>query len=642
MCGIVAIVSQEKPVDRAALLAARSTLRHRGPDGEGAWFSTCGRVALGHSRLAVMDLESGGQPLSNEDSSVWLVSNGEFYGFESIKRDLESRGHRFRTRSDAEIALHLYEERGIDCLEELRGEFAFILWDQRERRLLAVRDRFGIKPLCYASVGGNFLIASEAKALFALGAPRAWDNLSFYHVARHQYLPSSRTMFEGISQLPPGHFLLASDRGLEIRRYWDLDYPREDSPAREQTPESLIEEFKARLDEAVKLRLRSDVPVAFSLSGGLDSSAVVALAGKYGAEPAQCFTLGFEEKDYDERSAAKRTAAYLGAHLQLVSVRQQEILEHISEAVYYSEGLGINGQLIAKFLLAREVRRAGFKVLLSGEGADELLAGYAHLKRDLYLAAAMPEIQKASFLQRLELENRISCGVMLPGEDSPCLDSLRARLGFVPSFLQAKAAFGLQLMQLLNPDYQSRFTDLDPFEELVKSFDDSQLENRHPLHQSSYLWTKLALGNYILRTLGDGVEMAHSVESRLPFLDHTLFEFCRTLPLEMKVRGTVEKHILREALRQDLPEAVYNKPKHPLLAPPLSRFASRALQSSIQERLQIYLKNSPLFDGAKVLAWFKEIVRADPFRQQRAEPVLMTILCACSLQEGFGLAEGRA
>ncbi|HTE19953.1 MAG TPA: asparagine synthase (glutamine-hydrolyzing), partial [Armatimonadota bacterium] len=351
MCGVVAILSQSAPVGEETLQRALEALRHRGPDGSGVWGTPDRRVALGHARLSVIDLETGAQPLSSEDGQVVAVVNGEFYDWERIRRILEQRGHRFSTHSDSEILVHLYEQYGQDCLRHLRGEFAFVLWDGRRRQLFAARDRWGIKPLCYVMVDGTLYLASEAKGLFAAGVRAAWDREAFFQAAHLQYVPPDRTLFAGVCQLRPGHSLIAADGEVRTHGYWYLDYPPVEHAAMDASEADIVHELRELLDEAVRLRLRADVPVACHLSGGLDSSAVLGLAARHSPRPIDCFTVSFDAAPYDELRVAEEMARHAGANLHPVRVTQDDLVEHLSDAVYFSEGLAINGHLTAKFLL---------------------------------------------------------------------------------------------------------------------------------------------------------------------------------------------------------------------------------------------------------------------------------------------------
>jgi asparagine synthase (glutamine-hydrolysing) len=619
-----------------------AALRHRGPDGEGLWLSPDGRAGLGNVRLAIVDPLSSPQPILSEDGLICLSVNGEFYGFEQERRDLERRGHRFRTGGDSEIALHLYEELGDAFVGRLRGEFALVLWDGRRQRLLAARDRFGVKPLCYHQGGDGLTVASEAKALFALGVPAAWDHETFFQIAGMQYPPPGRTLFAGVRQLRPGWLLTAdapdSLLGARVRAapYWDMEYPRDGDALPADDVPSLAGELRRRLGEAVRLRLRADAPLCFHLSGGLDSSAVVALAAPHLSGKPVCFTVGFAADGYDESGLARRTAAHLGADLHEVPVAQDDVLAALSDAVYFSEGLAINGHLPAKFLLSRAIRRAGFKVVLSGEGSDEILGGYAHLRRDLLLSGAG---DPQAGLAALSDANAELAGIHLPQGEALPLDGVRRALGYVPAFLEAKATLGCRMRAVLRPAFRDAFAGRDPLAHFLEHFDaPALLAGRCRVDQSSYLWSRSCLAEYILRTLGDGAEMAHGVEGRPPFLDHYLFDFVRRLPVGLKIRGGVEKFILREAMAPLLPEEVLRRRKHPFTAPPLCLFSTPALDSLLRDAFTSRaFAEMPFFEAARLTELLER--RGDlPERERVAlDPVLMLALTAHLLQERFGL-----
>lgn len=632
MCGIVGVLSDDRLPDRAQQRAALAALAHRGPDGRGSFTSPDGRLFLGHTRLAVIAPADGKQPLSNEDGRVVAVVNGEFYGYDHLRRSLEQRGHRFRGRCDSELLPHLYEEHGLDFVHHLRGEFAFAIWDERARRLIAGRDRFGIKPLLYAEHQHGLYLASEAKALFALGLPAAWDQEALEHALCHQYLPPSRSLFQGVRTLPPGHLLIAEvGAPPRLLRYWDLDLPRQVGPTDEQAAIAAVRES---LDEAVRLRLRADVPVAFHLSGGLDSAAILALAARASAGQLHAFTVAFQHPPYGEGEQARAVAAALGVQLHAVEVGQEDLRDALSDAVYHGEGLCINGQLPSKLLLARAIAAAGFKVALSGEGADEAFLGYAHLAAD--------QAQADDSVSPPGQAEVAQGGVMLPGMDAPALPELQSLLGFTPTFLRAKAAFGSQLLGLLRAEVATEGLRQRVFGRLFAELDlPGQLHGSPPVLQSAYLWTRLCLAGYILRALGDGTEMAASIEGRPPFLDHLLFERASALPIDLKLRGAVQKHVLREAVRDLLPAAVLARTKHPFLAPPLMRFGTPVTRAWILDVLaSSAAQRLPLLDPVKLRGYAERCLAQGAAVDNSAEAVLMTLLSATLLQERFKLAEG--
>lgn len=634
MCGIVSILSP-KGVERGAIDNALASMRHRGPDGTGTWFSNDSTVALGHARLSIIDVEHGRQPLFNERGDIAAVVNGEFYDFERIRAELRRKGHVFATGSDSEILLHLYEEHGAECLWHLRGEFAFVLWDVRENTLFAARDRFGIKPLNYARIGDDLYIASESKALFAAGLEAAWDEYAWYHCASLQYQPCDRTLFDGVKQLPPGHCLVHKDGYTNVFCYWDLDYPKEPQPIGKA---EAVEEFGRLLTESIRLRMRSDVPVCAHLSGGLDSSTITALMADMSDEPLDCFSVSFEAEGYDEFRIAQETAKHCGARFNPVHVTQEQLVHELPDAVWYSEGLAINGHLAAKYLLSKAIREAGYKVALTGEGSDEVLAGYPHLREDLFRMQAAND-GAGAMVEKLYATNEASAGLQLAHGDMLPTGAVEQALGYVPSFLEAKASLGLRLHGVLAEDYKQRFEKKDCYADLMAATDfPRQMTGRHPVNQSSYLWTKLALAQYILRTLADGTEMASSIEGRLPFLDHKLFEYARHLPMDLKIRDGVEKYILREAVKPHLTETVYKRQKHPFLAPPVSVFSNDALNEYVRDSVNsAAFATLPFFDKAKITAMLDALPDQDRRARTAAEPVLMLVLTTFVMHKRFGL-----
>jgi asparagine synthase (glutamine-hydrolysing) len=641
MCGIVAMFSRRDPVSREALERATHALYHRGPDGQRFWLAPDGRVGLGHARLSIIDLATGHQPIASEDGRVQLIVNGEFYGFEAIQRELEQQGHRLRTRSDSEIALHLYEDLGTHCLHRLRGEFALVLWDEAHRTLFAARDRFGIKPLFYAVHDGTLLLASEVKALFAAGVPARWDAESVHHSVDLSGSPI-RTLYHGVFQVPPGHFLLATDCHLQLARYWDFDYPRVDAGQARRTDADYAEEFRAALDDAVRIRLRADVPVGCYLSGGLDSCAVLGLASRHHPEPIRAFTLTFDRAEYDEGAIAQEMAVHSGAMFYPIPIQQDDLADHFADATAQSETMCLNAHGVAKYLLSRAVQAAGYKVVITGEGSDEILGGYAHFRRDMLLynpegqdAAAIPGL-----LAELEAANPVSRGLLLADGDHAPMDGVQRILGTVPSWFEVFSARAVKMQPLLAPAYRERFARREPYRDLLNSLDiRGQLAGREPVHQALYLWSKTALPVYILTVLGDRMEMAHSIEGRVPFLDHHLVEVIRSQPVAQKIRGMTEKYVLREATRHVVTDTVYRRQKHPFLSPPATLNPGQRLHTLLHDTLRgPALQALPFFDRAKVLDLLDRLPTMDQGSRVAYDQLLMILLSACVLQERFRLA----
>ena len=640
MCGIVALFSRKSPVEAETVQRAVERLHHRGPDGQRQWISEDRRVALGHARLSIIDLHTGDQPMANENEDIRIVVNGEFYGYEPIRKELEGKGHRLRTRSDSEIALHLYEDLGVHCLHRLRGEFAFVLWDGVNRRIFAARDRFGIKPLFYAVHGDAIYFASEVKALFAAGVPARWDEESLYNAVEmggHQM----RTLYAGVFQIPPGHYLLATDTHLQINRYWDFDYPLAASHASMRSDADYAAEFRAALDEAVRIRLRADVPVGCYLSGGLDSCSVLGLAARHHQGPIRAFTLSFDHVQYDEQVQAREMAARANADFFPIPIRQDDLADHFFPAVLQSETLCNNAHGVAKYLLSRAVRDAGYKVVITGEGSDEILGGYAHFRRDMLLynqAGQDPGVAKR-MLAELEKLNPASRGMLLPDGEAGPLDGLKRLLGFVPSWCETFSARSMKIRALLSADTLQKFGRREGYSALLSDLDvERQLAGREPVHQSLYLWSKTVLPNYVLTLLGDRMEMAHSIEGRVPFLDHHVVEVIRSQPVNQKIRGMTEKYVLREAARDVITDTIYRRQKHPFLTPPATLNPEQKLATLVQDTLRgPELAAIPFFDQRKVISLLDGISKMDEGSRVVFDQVLMLLTSACILQKGFGL-----
>jgi asparagine synthase (glutamine-hydrolysing) len=641
MCGIVAFFSRCLPMSEAVMHRATESLHHRGPDGQRHWMSQDSRVALGHARLSIIDLTTGDQPIASEDGRTRIVVNGEFYGYEAIQRELEASGHRLRTRSDSEIALHLYEDLGPQCLHRLRGEFAFVIWDETNRAIFAARDRFGIKPLFYAFHKETLYLASEVKALFAAGVPAKWDPESVYHCVEyggHQM----RTLFDGVFQVPPGHYLTATERHIQINRYWDFNYPKANGVTSPRSDADYAEEFRHALEEAVRVRLRADVPVGCYLSGGLDSCAILGLAARHHPGSIRAFTLTFDRAEYDEGEIAREMAAKAGAEFLPIPIRQDDLADHFADAISQSETLCFNAHGVAKYLLSRAVRGAGYKVVLTGEGSDEILGGYPHFRRDMLLYNAQgqdPDVV-AALLQQLDKNNPVSRGLLLPDGEAGPLKRVQKLLGFVPSWVEAFSARSWKLRALFSGDFLEKFGEREGFQPFLGEVDvRGQLAGRDPLHQSLYMWAKTALPSYILTMLGDRMEMAHSVEGRVPFLDHHVVEVIRSQPVNQKVRGMTEKYVLREAARDVITDTVYRRQKHPFLSPPATLNPDQRLNVFVQDTLRgPILASIPFFDRSKVVSLLDRLHTMDEGARVANDQTLMTLVSACVLHERFHLA----
>ena len=640
MCGITAVLSRRPDVTESTMRTGITALHHRGPDASNTWIAPDMRVGLGHARLSIIDLATGDQPITSEDGSLVIVHNGEFYDFERLRAGLEARGHRFRTKSDSEVALHLYEELGPECLHHLRGEFAFVIWDSRNQRLFAARDRFGMKPLFYAQQGDTLYFASEAKALFAMGVRAAWSHESVF--AGAFIIPGERTIFRGVYTLPPGHFMRATRDGFRVHQYWDVNYPRDVDAPPPRSDAEYIEGFRSVLEEAVKTRLRADVPVGCYLSGGIDSCAVLGLASLHHNGPVRAYSLTFESGAYDESVIAEEMAKLAGAEFRPVAAHQNDLADNFRAAVIQAELPCNNAHTVAKFMLSTAVRADGRKVVLTGEGSDEILAGYPHFRRDMllhYTEGQSPE-EVARLMEQLVAGNQVSRGLLMPEGNTSVSRVAASVLEFVPTWLEALGGAAIRMHDLMSDDFVAAHRDIDIAGTFLSSIDvKGRIEGRNAVHGALYLWAKTALPHYILSNLGDRMEMAHSVEARVPFMDHHVAEYLQNVPVSMKIRGMTEKYILREAVKDVITPTVYARQKHPFLSPPSTHHPDAPLHQLMQDTLRSgATRNVPFLDQKKLIAALDGVSQDDPGAAAVIDLTLTTAMSYVFMHEGLGLA----
>lgn len=640
MCGIIAIINPQTGHRTQMMQNALKTLELRGPDGYGIWEDK--DISIGHRRLAVMGVNNGRQPISSPDGNIVVACNGELYDYKRLRNVLSSE-YTFHTDSDSEILIPLYIKYGIrGMMRFLIGEFAFVVYDRQEKTLFAVRDRFGIKPLCWHHNKGETIIASKAKSIMACGVKAEWDSISLMQSISMHYQPTDRTMFDGIRQLPPGHMLVCRDtQPPQVLKYWDVDYPQETKydPLPKQKERRYIRDFHDLLYDSVNLRLICDVPLCCHLSGGIDSSTIAGMMSEIlGGPDTHCFSIVFPntDREYDEDAIATETVENIGGIMHKIKVSQRQIIDNLSDAVYHSEGLAVNGHLSCKYLLNKAIREEGFKVALTGEGADECLAGYPHLRQDII--ANLPDNVRDQQTKRLYHNNLSILGTEIASGPTLDCSALRHKLGFIPSFLNAKASIGFRMYDFLDKDFMMACRQHDFFGELLDRYDiDRLISGRHPVNQSLYFWIKLTLCNYILATLGDGCEMASSIEGRLPFLDHRLFEYAAKLPMQMKIKAyTNEKFILKEAARPYITENVYTRQKHPFQSPPLTRFFNKDDIMLLREELtSVPFKKLGIFDFSKVARLVDSIPEMSIIEQTIYEPVVMLMLTISHINNRF-------
>ena len=627
MCGIVGFAGHDLGPSRFS--RAVHTLHHRGPDGFGVYIDPVEHVGLGHARLSIIDLENGAQPLFGQVGELVLVCNGEIYEFERLRSELEKLGHEFLTNSDSEVILHLYSEYGIEFVHFLRGEFSFLLLDRRNRKLIAVRDRFGIKPLFFHEKEGNFVFASEAKAIFATGCHQPKIDVTAVRDYLSGVFPDS--LFEGIQVVSPGCFLsvdLAKGEH-ETHRYWDLDLPT-DRKLHEDCNLTLEENaavVRTAVDEAVKLRLRADVPVGVYLSGGVDSSVVAASMARQHKGPIKAFTIAFpDDENFNESKAAERMAKKIGAELHSVSCDHQSMLDHVEDSLWVSELPFHNLHGVGKFLLSR-LARDHVKVVLTGEGGDETFLGYICFQ---------PEKGVISDQMGNRLRARKIFG-------TSHVRKILSTIGFVPLHEHAELFSVLHqrvFNHLFHADRRSSLVRSHPLNRLTGRLRAAQIVNRSSVRKIQYFWIKSMLATYNLTVIGDRQEMAHSIEGRPPFLDHKLFERIRWIPDEQKIHNGIEKAVLREAFKNDVTEEVYANRKWPFCAPPL--WLKKGVYPRLDRLLDRYLSKEAISTAGifnhRMIGWLRFASRlccVDCKLKQRLNELFTVILTVQILDRLF-------
>ena len=475
----------------------------------------------------------------------------------------------------------------------------------------------------------------------AAGVPARWDEQGVYNsVSMGGHM--GRTLYDGVFQIPPGCFLLATSKHVQVNQYWDFDYPAKENNQATRRDEEYAEEFRAVLEEAVKIRLRADVPVGVYLSGGLDSCAVLGLAAKHHPGAVKEFTLTFEQAAYDEGPIAKEMAARAGAEFHPIPIVQRDLADNFGDAIAQAETLCVNAHGVAKYLLSRAVRDAGYKVVIAGEGSDEILGGYPHFRRDmlLYNREGQDEAAIAELLVWLDQHNTVSRGLLLPDGEIGSMESVKRILGYTPTWIETFSSRQVKMRLLLDAGMQEKYGVSEGNYGILDEVDvRGQLKGRDELNQSLYLWSKTAMANYILTMLGDRMEMAHSIEGRVPFLDHKVVETIVRQPLNQKVRGMTEKYVLREAVKDVITDQVYRRQKHPFLSPPATLSPEDTFNTYVQDMLRgPVLKALPFFDQKKVVGLLDELPGMDVGARTANDQILMLLVSMCVLQERYGLA----
>ncbi len=560
MCGIAGYFN--RPQDAELLEAMLSAIQHRGPERRSSY--TCEAVGLGHARLSIVDLANGWQPIPNENETVWIICNGEVYDYQSLRQTLVQAGHRFRTGSDSEVILHLYEEYGVEGFRQLNGQFAFVIWDTNSRSLVLCRDRVGICPLYYAFAGDRFYFASEMKALLKVPEIRVEPDFLSLQALWTFWSSPCRTPLRGIFEFPPAHYavLEPGNRSLKPRRYWQLDF----------TPQpwrfdDALDAFEALLDDAVRVRLQADVPVGAYLSGGLDSSVITGL-GRLHADTLHTFSITFDDPDYDESAPQKVVSDYFNTQHHIMRGDREKLAGALPEMVYHTEQPQLRAGPVSMYLLSETVRAHQFKVVITGEGADEFLAGY-----DLFRETAVRRFmsRRPESAMRRQLIRRLY--TYLPNRDQR---QGGLEIGFQSSLdqagdplfshLQRWNATARQLMYF-TPEIRAQF-DSDLILDEIRASLPAGFSDWHWLARAQYLEITTFMSAYLLSSQGDRVLMGHGVEGRFPFLDHRLIELMNSFPPSFKMRGLQQdKVILRAVARKLLPASVATRLKVPYRTP---------------------------------------------------------------------------
>jgi asparagine synthase (glutamine-hydrolysing) len=591
MCGITGVLNLDErpPVQVDTLRQMLGMIRHRGPDGFGIYCDE--HVGLGNARLSIIDLAGGDQPISNEDGTLWIVFNGEIFNYVELRPALEARGHRFSTNTDTEVIVHLYEDYGPACLEQLNGQFAIALWDARNQTLFLARDRVGIRPLFYTIHNGQLIFGSEVKALLAYpGVQAELDPAALDEIFTYWSTLAPRTVFRGICDVPPGHYLLVHGHQIKTERYWSLDFQEPTAP---RAADEYLEELASLLVDATRIRLRADVPVGAYLSGGLDSSTTTAIIRNYTNSRLDTFSIAFADNpEFDESGFQKTMAAHLGTDHRVVECTHADIGRVFPEVVWHTEAPILRTSPAPMFLLSKLVNDHRLKVVLTGEGADEFLAGY--------------DIFKETRIRRFWAHR----------PDSAIRPLLLRRL--YPDITDLGSVSGVYLKAFFQKDLTA--TDSPYYSHAIRWSNTSRtrrflighdgvstyprppapppgFEHWSPLAQAQYWEITVFLSQYLLSSQSDRPAMAHSVEGRFPFLDYRVVEWSNRLPANLKLRGLREKWLLKQLGRRLVPADIWKRTKRPYRAPIHRSFFSAGSPDYVREALsESALQESGLFN----------------------------------------------
>lgn len=582
MCGICGVVSSSRSPDPKLVIRMMGRLAHRGPDGSGYFRDRY--AVLGHTRLSIIDTAGGAQPLSNEDGSLWIAFNGEIFNYVELAHELRSRGHILRTASDTEVIVHSWEEWGEGCFRRFNGQWALALWDRNERRLVLSRDRMGIRPLYYTIDGDRILFASEVKAIYAdPSVYRAFDLVGLRQTFTFWSTVAPRTVYERIEQLEPGHVAIYEHGRLGKRSYWTMAFPSAGEDNGRSAAENR-ETLRERLIEASRLRfLRSDVPVAAYLSGGIDSSITAAIISRYTNTPIRTFSLRFSDAEFDEGRFQAEMVERLGTDHSSVEVSASDISGAFPEAVLHGESPILRAASVPLLLLSRLVRRSGYKVVVTGEGADEVLGGYdlfREMRVRMFMArnpASTTRHQAIRLLYPWMQRSPTATPEMARVFFGRNLDINDVAISHRPRWDSTSAVIGL-----MSPEVGAQTAAIPVVDELLAGMPDES-SGWEPLARAQWLEMTTLLPGYLLSSQGDRMLMANSVEGRFPFLDVELVEFVNSLPAAHKLFGLDEKHILKEAFADLVPASIRQRAKQPYRAPDAGSFFANARCEWVEE-----------------------------------------------------------
>ncbi len=584
MCGIAGYFDKTEKASKTVLNKMLTRIAHRGPDECGIYINE--HVGFGSVRLSIIDIAGGQQPMPNEDLTLWIVFNGEIFNYVELRKELTDKGHKFRTKSDTEVILHLYEEFGENCLSKLNGQFAFSIWDKKNNEFFVARDRVGIRPLFYYSGNSLFIYSSEIKAI--VEHPKVNRKFSLEGISETFTFWTTltpNTIFEGIKECPPGHYMKIKNAIPIVKPYWKLDFAKQGEYFSGSFEEA-VSKFDALFEDSVRIRLRSDVPVAAYLSGGIDSSVTTAYIKKIEPKVLQTFSVGFTEKEFDETYFQNIASDYFNTKHISYTCSSREVAENFPEVVWHCEMPLLRTSPSPMFSLSKKVRENNIKVVITGEGADELLAGYNIFKENKIRRfwAKYPK----SRLRPLLLKKLYPYITALQNANPNALKLFFGyKLGEVDSDIYSHLLRWKNTSNIknhLSQDVKEKLTDFNPYFNLLKRID-GQLDNLDPLAKAQYLEISVFLSGYLLSSQGDRMGMANSVEGRYPFLDHRIIEFCASLPPDFKLKGLNEKVLLKKMMKGKLPDEILNRSKQAYRAPILSSFMGDNAPDYVKEVL---------------------------------------------------------